>query len=217
MDSLGLAAARQIAEQAMDDASRLAVRISVAVADEAGALLAFARMDGATRLSARTAVAKTQTVILTGKATLDLGREWREELGAEPELFHGMIARPDVVPFGGGVPLHINGRLAGAVAVSGATSVQDHEIAARGGGGDQPSGTRTRDTVIGTCRPRSGCGPAPHPMGAARSRAGSTGFPYPPEPAPGMPHRSHNSQPTLCPLYSLTCATEIPLSGSIRA
>jgi glc operon protein GlcG len=114
MDSLGLAAARQIAEQAMEDASRLAVRISVAVADEAGALLAFARMDGATRLSARTAVAKTQTVILTGKATLDLGREWREELDAEPELFYGMIARP-----------------AGAVAVSGATSVQDHEIAAR--------------------------------------------------------------------------------------
>jgi glc operon protein GlcG len=131
MDSLGLAAARQIAEQAMEDASRLAVRISVAVADEAGALLAFARMDGATRLSARTAVAKTQTVILTGQATLDLGREWREELGTEPELFYGMIARPDVVPFGGGVPVRIGGRLAGAVAVSGATSVQDHEIAAR--------------------------------------------------------------------------------------
>ena len=131
MDSLGLAAARQIAEQAMEDASRLAVRISVAVADEAGALLVFARMDGATRLSARTAVAKTQTVILTGKATLDLGREWREELGAEPELFYGMIARPDVVPFGGGVPVRIGDRLAGAVAVSGATSVQDHEIAAR--------------------------------------------------------------------------------------
>jgi glc operon protein GlcG len=131
MDSLGLAAARQIAEQAMEDASRLAVRISVAVADEAGALLAFARMDGATRLSARTAVAKTQTVILTGKATLDLGREWREELDAEPELFYGMIARPDVVPFGGGVPVRIGGRMAGAVAVSGATSVQDHEIAER--------------------------------------------------------------------------------------
>jgi glc operon protein GlcG len=118
--SLGLDAARQIADRALDDARRLGVRISVAVADEAGALLAFARMDGATRLSARTAVAKTQTVILTGKATLDLGQEWR-----------GMIARPDVVPFGGGVPVRLDGRLAGAVAVSGATSVQDHEIAER--------------------------------------------------------------------------------------
>jgi len=129
--SFGLDAARQIADRALDDARRLGVRISVAVADEAGALLVFARMDGATRLSARTAVAKTQTVILTGKATLDLGQEWRDELGMEPQLFYGMIARPDVVPFGGGVPVRLDGRLAGAVAVSGATSVQDHEIAER--------------------------------------------------------------------------------------
>jgi uncharacterized protein GlcG (DUF336 family) len=129
--SLGLDTARQIADRALDDARRLGVRISVAVADEAGALLTFARMDGATRLSARTAVAKTQTVILTGKATLDLGQEWREDLAVEPELFYGMIARPDVVPFGGGVPVRLDGRLAGAVAVSGATSVQDHEIAER--------------------------------------------------------------------------------------
>ena len=153
MDSLGLAAAQQVAEQAMEDARRLAVRISVAVADEAGALLAFARMDGATRLSARTAVAKTQTVILTGKATLDLGREWREELDVEPELFHGMIARPDVVPFGGGVPVRIGGRLAGAVAVSGATSVQDHEIAARAAaaaGDGQADSLRVADALTAT-------------------------------------------------------------------
>jgi glc operon protein GlcG len=128
---LGLTQARQIVEMALEDASRLGLRISVAVADEAGGLLAFARMDGATRLSARTAVDKTQTVILTGQATLDLGLEWREELGTEPELFHGMIARPDVVPFGGGVPVWVNGRLAGAVAVSGATSIADHELASR--------------------------------------------------------------------------------------
>jgi glc operon protein GlcG len=126
---LGLDAAQQIVDQAVREATRLEVRISVAVADEAGALLAFARMDRATRLSARTAADKTQTVILTGKATLDLGREFRAQLGEEPELFHGMIARPDIVPFGGGVPLRISGRLAGAVAVSGATSIQDHEIA----------------------------------------------------------------------------------------
>jgi uncharacterized protein GlcG (DUF336 family) len=129
--SLGLTQARQIADEAVSDAGRRQVQISVAVADEAGALLAFARMDGATRLSARTAFDKTQTVILTGKATLEFGRNLREDLGEEPELFHGMIARRDLVPFGGGVPLLIAGRLIGAVAVSGATSIQDHEIAQR--------------------------------------------------------------------------------------
>jgi uncharacterized protein GlcG (DUF336 family) len=129
--SLSLADASRIVEEAIRDATSLRLHVSVAVADEAGSLLAFARMDGATRLSARTSVDKTQTVILTGKSTLDLGREWREESSEEPELFHGMIARPDVVPFGGGVPLLVSGRLAGAVAVSGATSIEDHEIALR--------------------------------------------------------------------------------------
>jgi glc operon protein GlcG len=129
--SLGLTEARRVADEAVRDAGRLHLQISVAVADEAGALLAFARMDGATRLSARTAVDKTRTVILTGKTTLEFGRNLREDLGDEPELFHGMIARRDLVPFGGGVPLVISGRLAGAVAVSGATSIQDHEIAQR--------------------------------------------------------------------------------------
>jgi glc operon protein GlcG len=129
--TLGLAAAQQIVDAAVRDAGRLRVRISVAVADGAGSLVAFARMDGATRLSARTAVDKTRSVILTGTATLEFGENLRADLAAEPELFHGMIARGDLVPFGGGVPLLIEGRLAGAVAVSGATSVQDHEIAAR--------------------------------------------------------------------------------------
>ena len=42
-----------------------------------------------------------------------------------------MTARRDLVAFGGGVPLVADGRLAGAVAVSGASSLEDHEIALR--------------------------------------------------------------------------------------
>ena len=63
-----------------------------------------------------------------------------------------MIARPDVVPFGGGVPVRISGRLAGAVAVSGATSVQDHEIAERAAlaiTGTRPTQARDRPERTG--------------------------------------------------------------------
>jgi uncharacterized protein GlcG (DUF336 family) len=87
--SLGLTEARQIADEAVSDAARLQLRISVAVADEAGALLAFARMDGATRLSARTAVDKTHTVILTGKTTLEFGRNLRETSAKSPNSSTG--------------------------------------------------------------------------------------------------------------------------------
>jgi glc operon protein GlcG len=129
--SLGLAVAQQIVEEAVRDARRLEARISVAVADEAGSLVAFGRMDGATRLSAQTAVDKTRAVILIGKPTIEFGEYLRGELAVEPELFHGMTSRRDLVAFGGGVPLLADGRLAGAVAVSGASSLEDHEIALR--------------------------------------------------------------------------------------
>jgi glc operon protein GlcG len=128
---VGLAVAQQIVDEAIRDARRLEVRISVAVADEAGSLAAFARMDGATRLSAQTSVDKARAVILIGKPTIEFGEYLRGELAVEPELFHGMTARRDLVAFGGGVPLVADGRLAGAVAVSGASSLEDHEIALR--------------------------------------------------------------------------------------
>jgi uncharacterized protein GlcG (DUF336 family) len=60
--SVALDAAQRIANAALSEARRLGVRISVAIAGEAGALLAFARIDGAARLPARTSVAETQTV-----------------------------------------------------------------------------------------------------------------------------------------------------------
>lgn len=129
--SLGFSQAQQIVDEAIRQARDMKLRISVAVADEAGGLLAFARMDGAARLSARTSVDKTRSVILTGKATIDVGESLREEMATEPELFHGMIARWEIVPFGGGVPVLISGHLVGAVAVSGGSSREDHEIATR--------------------------------------------------------------------------------------
>jgi glc operon protein GlcG len=129
--SLGFCQAQEIVDEAIRQARDMRLRISVAVADEAGGLLAFARMDGAARLSARTSVGKIRSVILTGTATIDVGESLREEMAGEPGLFHGMIARWEIVPFGGGVPVLVSGQLAGAVAVSGGSSREDHEIAAR--------------------------------------------------------------------------------------
>lgn len=129
--SLGLSQAQEIVDEAIRQARDMKLLISVAVADEAGGLLAFARMDGAARLSARTSVDKTRSVILTGTATVDFGETLRHEMASEPELFHGMIARWEIVPFGGGVPVLVSGHLIGAVAVSGGSSREDHEIASR--------------------------------------------------------------------------------------
>ena len=47
----------------------------------------------------------------------------------EPELFHGMIGIEGLIAIAGGVPIRLDGKIIGAVAVSGGTSAQDQEIA----------------------------------------------------------------------------------------
>jgi glc operon protein GlcG len=128
-DSVGLALARQIVDAAIRDAGRLQVRISVAVVDGAACSPSpgWTAPPGCppgprwTRPGRSSSPAPRRlSSVRTCAAT------WPGS-----QLFHGMIARGDLVPFGGGVPLIIDGQLAGAVAVSGATSSQDHEIADR--------------------------------------------------------------------------------------
>ena len=105
------------------------LRVSVAVADRGGALKAFGRMDGASLLSGETARRKVFTVAAVGLSTQEFGAILKSELDHEPELFHGMIGIDGLIAFAGGVPLVVDGQRIGAVAVSGGTSEEDHEIA----------------------------------------------------------------------------------------
>ncbi|HHC07901.1 MAG TPA: heme-binding protein [Actinobacteria bacterium] len=127
---LTLAGAQTAVEAALARAKELGVEVVVAATDRAGRLLAFARMDGAFVLSIEVAVKKAKTVCLAaGAATAGL---W-EVFGNDPELLHGLAPKlDDVVPVGGGVPITVDGELAGAVGVSGATAAQDADIAAAG-------------------------------------------------------------------------------------
>ena len=127
--TISLEGAQRVLTAALALAERMKVRVSVAVAGRAGDLKAFARMDGASMLSAETARRKVYTVAATGISTQDFGSILKSEMREEPELFHGMISIEGLIAFAGGVPLRMDGQLIGAVAVSGGTSAQDQEIA----------------------------------------------------------------------------------------
>ncbi len=127
--TVSLEGAQRVIAAAAACAEQMKVRVSVAVAGRAGDLKAFARMDGASLLSAETARRKAYTVAAVGMSTLDFGTILKSEMREEPELFHGMIALEGVIAFAGGVPLTLDGQPVGAVAVSGGTSAQDQEIA----------------------------------------------------------------------------------------
>ena len=120
-------AARVLAE-ATAEADRLGVAVCVAVADQAGHLVAFGRMDGAPLLSAQIAQDKAYTVSAFGLPT----HEWWDLVRDEPALLHGMVKTDRLIIFGGGVPLAQGNETVGAVGVSGGSSEQDRQIAAAG-------------------------------------------------------------------------------------
>jgi glc operon protein GlcG len=127
--TISLDGAQRVLAAALALAEQMKVPVSVAVGGRAGDLKAFGRMDGASVLSGETARRKVHTVAMTGMSTQEFGSILKSEMREEPELFHGMIGIEGLIAIAGGVPIRLDGKLVGAVAVSGGTSAQDQEIA----------------------------------------------------------------------------------------
>jgi uncharacterized protein GlcG (DUF336 family) len=129
--TLTYAGARAAVDAATARATAMGVPVNIAVADLAGGLLAFARLDGAPLLSGSIAQDKAYTVAaFNGVPT----HAWFGLIEAEPALREGIVHRDRLVIFGGGVPVTVEDTLVGAVGVSGGTAEQDREIAEAGAG-----------------------------------------------------------------------------------
>ncbi|MFF0184679.1 heme-binding protein [Streptomyces sp. NPDC005244] len=112
-------AARRAAETA-------GVRVSVTVLDAGGHLLAFRRDDRAVLISGETSTRKAYTALQLDSATADL-----VDAVQPGGLFHTLptaLDRP-LLFIAGGVPVHREGRLIGAIGVGGGMPDQDHGFA----------------------------------------------------------------------------------------
>jgi len=127
--TIRLAAAQRAVAAAVAEAERLSVDVCIAASDNAGHLLAFARMDRAPLLCVQLAQDKAYSVSSFGGLPTD---EWWRLLESEPALLHGIVKTDRLVVFGGGVPLVSEGRTVGAIGVSGGSSEQDVRIAESG-------------------------------------------------------------------------------------
>ena len=127
--TLTLGGARRALEGALDHACAIGVAVCIAVSDNAGHLLAFARMDGAPLLSMSLAQDKAYTVAAFGGLAT---HEWFGLIKDEPPLLHGIVKTDRLIVFGGGVPVRVDGRLVGAVGVSGGSAEQDRAVADAG-------------------------------------------------------------------------------------
>lgn len=105
--------------------------VAIAVADSHGELIAFARMDGVPLPSITIAMNKAWTAARTGKPTQEIGEKVRH-----PEKGHDIsyYGDPRFVGWGGGIPVRKGGEVAGAVAVSGLSSIEDTVLAKLGVG-----------------------------------------------------------------------------------
>ena len=99
----------------------------IAIADAHGELMGFVRCDGALLSSGTLAINKAFTAARLARPTRVLGETLRAR--GTDVAFYG-DAR--YVGFGGGLPVRIDGVVAGAVAVSGLSDEEDEALAAVG-------------------------------------------------------------------------------------
>ena len=123
---LTLDGAQSVVDAARRHAEELGVCVVIHVCDPAGDTIAIARMDGSPKFSVTIAAKKAWTAAAAGVSTAALAADF---LG-DPALLHGVAANvEELITVGGGVPAVVDGGVAGAIGVSGATEQQDHEIA----------------------------------------------------------------------------------------
>ena len=128
-NGLTLDQAVSIVAAAKEKAQEIGVMQNIAVVDEGGHLVAFARMDGAWRGSIDIAINKAYSARAFDMTTEALG-----QLSQPGEMCFGIHASNDlrVIIFGGGIPIVSGDRVIGAIGVSGGTVPQDIEVAEAG-------------------------------------------------------------------------------------
>jgi glc operon protein GlcG len=98
----------------------------IAVCDAHGELIAFARMDGAPLSSITIAMNKAYSAARERKPSFEIGKAARQ---AEKNFDMGYFGDPKFTGWGGGVPVKKDGKVVGAVAISGLPQLEDMELA----------------------------------------------------------------------------------------
>lgn len=126
---ISLELAQQAVHAAHQKALDLGVRMNIAVVDAGANLTAFIRMDDAWLGSIDIAIRKAKTARYFNMPTGDLGQ------ASQPggSLYNIEHSNGGLITFPGGIPiLDANGRVIGAIGVSGSTVENDHAVAEAG-------------------------------------------------------------------------------------
>ena len=123
--ALTLDGAKKIAAAAEAKAKTEGARVVIAVVDEGGSLLLLERLDDAQVASVNVGIDKARTAAIYRRPSKVF----------EDQVKNGRVsalALHGAVPLQGGVPIMVNGKVIGAIGVSGETPQQDEDIAIAG-------------------------------------------------------------------------------------
>ncbi len=119
---LSLEAAKTIAAAAERAARERGVGVVIAVVDDGGHLILLHRLDDAQVASVNVGIGKARTAAIYRRPTRDFEEQIRAGRVAA-------LALADSTPLQGGVPIRVDGKVVGAVGVSGDTPQVDEAIA----------------------------------------------------------------------------------------
>jgi glc operon protein GlcG len=125
--SITLNVAKTAAAAAIAEAREHTWDMAVAIVDTAGSLVYFEKMDDTQEGSVAVAQAKARSAALFKRST----KAFQDTLAAGGEGLR-VLGLVGAVPVEGGLPLFIDGKIAGAIGVSGGTSGQDGQCAQAG-------------------------------------------------------------------------------------
>lgn len=120
------AAAREMIDVAVAEASAMSVAVTLVVVDESGVTKEMVRMDGAPLVSVQTAINKAYAAAAIGMPPDD----FYAAIESDPAAVAEFGTRPGLALIAGGLPVITDGSVSGAIGVAGAmTAAEDRRIA----------------------------------------------------------------------------------------
>jgi uncharacterized protein GlcG (DUF336 family) len=116
--------AKKVAAAALAETRKNGWTMAVAIVDPAGDLVYFEKLDGTQAASVNIAVEKGRAAARFKRPTKAL----QDQVAAGGDGLR-ILALPGAVPVEGGVPILIDGKIVGAIGMSGGTSQQDGQCA----------------------------------------------------------------------------------------
>lgn len=124
---ISLENAKKAAAAAIAEARKNNWPMVVAITDTAGDLVYLEKMDTAQTGSVNLAIAKARSAVLYKRPS----KVWADLVGAGGDNLR-LMALQGIVPSNGGIPLVMDGKIVGAIGLSGGTGAQDGQCAQAG-------------------------------------------------------------------------------------